>query len=54
MFIEDNKHIEGETLGGIYPDPNRYTILSEERLTQFRFDKIYEIESEEPDSSLEK
>lgn len=46
MFLKDNKHIEMETLGANFPDPSKFSILSEEWLTQFWFDKVFEIDAE--------
>jgi len=44
--LTGNPHVENETVGSIFPDNDKFTILSAERMTSFKFDKIFESEEE--------
>lgn len=51
LYLKNNKHVEAETVAGIFPDENKFSILSAERLTSFRFDKIFDADIEEIDQT---
>ena len=55
LFLEGNKYIDNDVTGVIESDQKKYSILAPERLTQFKFDRIFNTEEkDEEDSALNK